>query len=84
MKIVVLSGRALNPGDLSWEALRPIVELQSVTVTADNQLATNAPVPTASPLPDRFVSAIAKVSADMDTDLRSPRGAVDRRTQGIA
>jgi glycerate dehydrogenase len=39
MKIVVLAGHALNPCDLSWEALRSIGELQVSDRTADDQIA---------------------------------------------
>lgn len=35
--IVVLDGHALNPGDLSWEALRAIGDLQVFDRTADDQ-----------------------------------------------
>ncbi len=42
MKIVVLDGHTLNPGDLSWEALRAIGELQVFDRTADDQIVTRA------------------------------------------
>jgi glycerate dehydrogenase len=42
MKIVVLDGHALNPGDLSWEALRAIGELQVFDRTADDQVVARA------------------------------------------
>jgi glycerate dehydrogenase len=42
MKIVVLDGHALNPGDLSWEALRAIGELQVFDRTADDQVLARA------------------------------------------
>ena len=42
MKIVVLDGHALNPGDLSWEALRAIGELQVFDRTADDQIVARA------------------------------------------
>jgi glycerate dehydrogenase len=42
MKIVVLDGHALNPGDLSWEALRAIGELQVFDRTANDQVVTRA------------------------------------------
>ncbi|HKN01754.1 MAG TPA: D-2-hydroxyacid dehydrogenase [Candidatus Binataceae bacterium] len=42
MKIVVLDGHALNPGDLNWEALRAIGELQVFDRTADDQIVTRA------------------------------------------
>ncbi|MGA3228687.1 MAG: D-2-hydroxyacid dehydrogenase [Candidatus Binatus sp.] len=38
MKIVVLDGHALNPGDLSWKALSAIGELQVFDRTADDQI----------------------------------------------
>jgi glycerate dehydrogenase len=41
-KIVVLDGHALNPGDLSWEALRAIGELQVFDRTADDQIVERA------------------------------------------
>jgi len=42
MKIVVLDGHALNPGDLNWEALRAIGELQVFDRTADDQIVARA------------------------------------------
>jgi glycerate dehydrogenase len=42
MKIVVLDGHALNPGDLSWEGLRAIGELQVFDRTADDQIVARA------------------------------------------
>jgi glycerate dehydrogenase len=42
IKIVVLDGDALNPGDLSWEALRAIGELQVFDRTADDQIVARA------------------------------------------
>lgn len=42
MKIVVLDGHALNPGDLSWEGLRAIGELQVFDRTAEDQIVTRA------------------------------------------
>jgi glycerate dehydrogenase len=42
MKIVVLDGYTLNPGDLSWEALRAIGELQVFDRTVDDQIVTRA------------------------------------------
>jgi glycerate dehydrogenase len=42
MEIVVLDGHALNPGDLSWEALRAFGELQVFDRTADDQVVTRA------------------------------------------
>jgi glycerate dehydrogenase len=42
MKIVVLDGHALNPGDLSWDALRAIGELQVFDRTEDDQIVARA------------------------------------------
>ncbi len=42
MKIVVLDGYALNPGDLSWEGLRSIGELEVHDRTGENLAATRA------------------------------------------
>ena len=42
MKIAVLDGHALNPGDLSWEALSVIGELQVFDRTADDQIIARA------------------------------------------
>ena len=42
MKIVILDGHALNPGDLSWEALRELGELQVFDRTADDQIVARA------------------------------------------
>ena len=42
MKIVVLDGHALNPGDLSWEPLRSIGELQVFDRTPADQVVAHA------------------------------------------
>lgn len=42
MKIVVLDGHALNPGDLSWEPLRKIGELQVFDRTPADQVVAHA------------------------------------------
>jgi glycerate dehydrogenase len=42
MKIVVLDGHALNPGDLSWEPLRTIGELQVFDRTSADQVVARA------------------------------------------
>jgi glycerate dehydrogenase len=42
MKIVVLDGHALNPGDLSWDALRALGDLQVFDRTADDQTVARA------------------------------------------
>jgi glycerate dehydrogenase len=42
MKIVVLDGHALNPGDLRWEGLRAIGELQVFDRTAEDQIEARA------------------------------------------
>ena len=42
MKIVVLDGHALNPGDLSWDGLRAIGELQVFDRTAEDQIVARA------------------------------------------
>jgi glycerate dehydrogenase len=42
MKIVVLDGYALNPGDLSWDGLRAIGELQVLERTANDQIVARA------------------------------------------
>jgi glycerate dehydrogenase len=42
MKIVVLDGHALNPGDLSWEPLRTIGELQVFDRTPADQVVAHA------------------------------------------
>ena len=42
MKIVVLDGHALNPGDLSWDSLSAIGELQVFDRTADDQIVARA------------------------------------------
>jgi glycerate dehydrogenase len=42
MKIVVLDGYALNPGDLSWDGLRAIGELQVLDSTAEDQILARA------------------------------------------
>src|ERR1700719_4231397 len=42
MKIVVLDGHALNPGDLSWEGLRAIGELQVFDRTPEDQIVARA------------------------------------------
>jgi len=42
MKIVVLDGHALNPGDLSWESLRALGELQVFDRTSEDQIVERA------------------------------------------
>src|ERR1700687_4561735 len=42
MKIVVLDGHALNPGDLSWDALHALGELQVFDRTEDDQVVARA------------------------------------------
>jgi glycerate dehydrogenase len=42
MKIVLLDSQALNPGDLSWEALRAIGDLKVFDRTADDQIVARA------------------------------------------
>src|ERR1700722_19922218 len=42
MKIVVLDGHALNPGDLSWDGLRAIGELQVFDRTPENEIVARA------------------------------------------
>ncbi|MEA2680708.1 MAG: glycerate dehydrogenase, partial [Candidatus Binataceae bacterium] len=42
MKIVVLDGHALNPGDLSWDALRALGELQVFDRTENDQIVARA------------------------------------------
>jgi len=42
MKIVVLDGHALSPGDLSWEGLRAIGDLQVFDRTDDDQIVARA------------------------------------------
>jgi glycerate dehydrogenase len=42
MKIVVLDGHALNPGDLSWDGLRALGELQVFDRTQDDQIVARA------------------------------------------
>jgi glycerate dehydrogenase len=42
MKIVILDGHALNPGDLSWDALRGFGELEVFDRTAENEVVTRA------------------------------------------
>jgi glycerate dehydrogenase len=42
IKIVVLDGHALNPGDLSWERLSAFGEMQVFDRTADSQVVERA------------------------------------------
>jgi len=42
MKIVVLDGYCLNPGDLSWEALQQVAELKVYDRTPEDQVAARA------------------------------------------
>ena len=42
MKIVVLDGHGLNPGDLSWDALHALGELQVFDRTEDDQVVARA------------------------------------------
>ena len=65
MKIVVLDSRALNPGDLSWDPLRAIGELQVFDRTADNQIVERARdaeivLTTRTPLPEQILRQLKK------------------------
>jgi glycerate dehydrogenase len=42
MKIVILDGHAINPGDLSWEALRSLGELQIFERTRESEIMARA------------------------------------------
>ncbi|HBZ71226.1 MAG TPA: glycerate dehydrogenase [Deltaproteobacteria bacterium] len=42
MKIVILDGHAVNPGDLSWETLRALGELQVFDRTAEGEVVSRA------------------------------------------
>ena len=65
MKIVVLDSHALNPGDLSWDPLRAIGELQVFDRTADNQIVERARdaeivLTTRTPLPEQILRQLKK------------------------
>ena len=60
MKIVVLDSHALNPGDLSWDSLRAIGELQVFDRTANDQIVERARdaeivLTTRTPLPEQIL-----------------------------
>jgi glycerate dehydrogenase len=60
MKIVVLDSHALNPGDLSWDTLRAIGELQVFDRTANDQIVERARdaeivLTTRTPLPEQIL-----------------------------
>jgi glycerate dehydrogenase len=42
MKIVILDGHAVNPGDLSWDALRALGELEVFDRTSENEVVARA------------------------------------------
>jgi len=42
MKIVILDGHAINPGDLSWDALRELGGLEVFDRTAENLIVPRA------------------------------------------
>ena len=42
MKIVILDGHAINPGDLSWDALRGLGELEVFDRTPEDAIVTRA------------------------------------------
>ena len=65
IRIVVLDGHALNPGDLSWEALRAIGDLQVFDRTADDQIVARAReaeivLTTRTPLPAQILRQLKK------------------------
>ena len=65
MKIVVLDSHALNPGDLSWDTLHAIGELQVFDRTADNQIVERARdaeivLTTRTPLPEQILRQLKK------------------------
>ena len=65
MKIVVLDSHALNPGDLSWDTLRAIGELQVFDRTAEDQIVERARdaeivLTTRTPLPEQILRQLKK------------------------
>jgi glycerate dehydrogenase len=42
MKIIILDGHAINPGDLSWDALRGVGELEAFDRTPEDAIVTRA------------------------------------------
>ena len=42
MKIVILDGHALNPGDLSWRSLQALGDLEVFDRTGENEIVTRA------------------------------------------
>ena len=65
IRIVVLDGHALNPGDLSWEALRAIGDPQVFDRTADDQIVARAReaeivLTTRTPLPAQILRQLKK------------------------
>ncbi len=65
MKIVVLDSHALNPGDLSWDTLRAIGELQVFDRTAKDQIVERARdaeivLTTRTPLPEQILRQLKK------------------------
>ena len=65
MKIVVLDSHALNSGDLSWDPLRAIGELQVFDRTADDQIVERARdaeivLTTRTPLPEQILRQLKK------------------------
>jgi glycerate dehydrogenase len=42
MKIVILDGHAINPGDLSWDALRDLGSLEVFDRTPENSIVPRA------------------------------------------
>ena len=42
MKIVILDGHAINPGDLSWDALQGLGELEVFDRTPEDAIVTRA------------------------------------------
>ena len=65
MKIVVLDSHALNPGDLSWDTLRAIGELQVFDRTAKDQIVERARdaeivLTTRAPLPEQILRQLKK------------------------
>ncbi len=66
MKIVILDGHAVNPGDLSWDALRTLGELEVFSRTAENEVVSRASeadivLTTRTPLPARVLMQLNRL-----------------------
>ncbi len=79
-----VTARSLWHGRSTPAGFRLLLGMKDIDLVLQTALAANAPMPTASLLRDRFISASAKGRADLDWSAISSGSGRRRRPQGIA